>query len=91
MKLTVPHPPRQPVPDSRGLVSTPRAKSAHLLTRNTHVIVAYVDRGVVYVCLPIPPLQPLIDFTQLLGHGESGHSLGNITDGRPTARLQRGR
>ena len=65
--------------------------SAHLLKRNAHVIVAYIDRGVMYICLPIPPFQSLIDLTQLLGHGESGHGLGNITEGRSTARLQRER
>ena len=79
MKLTVPHPPRQLVPDGQELVSTARAKLAHLLTRNAHIVVAYIDRGVVYACLSFAPLQLLMDFIQLLGHGKSGHGLGNIT------------
>ena len=48
-KLTVPPPPKRPLSNDQGSVSTARARSAHFLTRNTHLIVTYAGRGVVCV------------------------------------------
>ncbi|KAF9784455.1 hypothetical protein BJ322DRAFT_1021205 [Thelephora terrestris] len=46
-KLSLPHPLGRQVPGEEGSVLTTRAISAHFLASNTHLVVSYVDRGVV--------------------------------------------
>lgn len=53
-KLAAPHPTRRPVAGDQVSVSTARARSAHFLKHKAHLVVAYVDRGVVYASLSIP-------------------------------------
>lgn len=87
-KLPVPHPPKRPVSGNEGSFSITGARSAHFLTGNAHLVVVYVDCGVMCVSVSVPLPPPLMDPIQLLGRGESVYGMASKTEWEATVRLQ---